>query len=89
MKIDFNTLNLGQKLFGATKKETILIQKQNCNNLLKFYKIAKKAVKILNKKNLFNGIFFVDGLKNKANNNDLMFIDLYIGVDNDEDIYCS
>ena len=75
IKIDFNSLNLGIKLYGSSKKESIKIQQENCKTLLKFYKIVKKAVKILKKKN-FSGTFFVENLSNKLNNNDIMLVGL-------------
>lgn len=74
--VEFNTLNLGTTLYGKTKKESLLIQKDNCKKILAFYKIVKKVIKILIKKNLFDGTIFVNNLSSKKNNNDIMLVGL-------------
>ena len=76
VKIDFESLNLGVTLYGKTKKESIQIQKANCKKVLQFYKICKKAVKILRKKFDFSGKFYVENLSQKKNNNDIMLVGL-------------
>ena len=37
--INFEALNLGEKLYGGSKKESTEIQKQNCKHVLQFYKV--------------------------------------------------
>jgi len=76
VKIDFDSLYLGDKLYGKTKSETKLIQKKNCKNILGFYKLIKKIVKVLIKKTNFDGRFFVSKLSEKKNNNDMMIVGL-------------
>lgn len=73
VELDFDALNLGQKLYGSSKKESIEIQKQNCKKLMKFYKHCKKVVVFLKRKKInFDGTFFVSNVDKKKNNNDLM-----------------
>lgn len=74
--VGFGTLNLGIKLYGKTKKESIAIQKENCKLILSFYKRLKKIVKLLIKKNLFDGNIYVENLSQKKNNNDIMILGL-------------
>lgn len=72
-EIDENALNLGECLYGKTKKESIEIQKKNCNQILKFFKVCKKIVKLLKRENIaFDGKFYTKGLAEKKNNNDFM-----------------
>ena len=78
LKMSYNTLNLGQKLYGENKKESVKIQRENCKYILKLYKIIKKAVKILVKKNLFHKEIFVENLSEKLNNNDYMIESMLI-----------
>ena len=75
-KISFFNLNLGQKLYGSSKKETKEIQKQNCQQILSFYKIIKKAVKIIIQKHYFKMEIFVEDLDTKKNNNDILLLGL-------------
>lgn len=76
IKIGFENLFLSTCLYGSTKKESIKIQKDNCKLVLKFYKIIKKAVKILIKQGFFDGTIYIEGLSDKKNNNDLMLVAL-------------
>lgn len=78
LKISFDTLNLGQKLYGKNKKESVKIQKKNCKYILRFYRILKKAVKILLKKQLLNKEIVVENLSKKLNNNDYMIESMLI-----------
>ena len=72
-EIDENALSLGVCLYGATKKESIEIQKQNCKQMLKLYALCVKLVKILKRKKFnFDGVFYTKGLASKKNNNDYM-----------------
>lgn len=72
-EIDEDALNLGVCLYGATKKESIEIQKKNCKQMLKLYAVCVKLIKILkHKKFKFDGVFYTKGLKDKKNNNDYM-----------------
>lgn len=71
LELDFDALNLGTKLYGDAKIETKNIQKNNCKQLLYFFKICKKAIKFLGYKN-FDGILYVRNLKQKKNNNDFI-----------------
>lgn len=76
IKVPFDTIGLGKKLYGSTKKETKTIQRQNCKALLSFYKVLKRAVKILIKKHYFILDIYVEDLSEKLNNNDLMILGL-------------
>ena len=77
LKLDFNTLNLGQKLYGNSKIESKNIQKNNCNLVLKVFSICKKIISFLLKNNIeFNGVFFIENLSQKKNNNDYLIISL-------------
>ena len=79
LKLKFDSLNLGKKLYGSSKSETVKIQKDNCKLILKFYKkILRKAIIILQKKNLFFGEIYVENLSKKQNNNDFMIESLII-----------
>ncbi len=72
-EIDQKTLNLDEVLYGKTKKESIEIQRRNCEQMLSLFKVCKKIVKMCKKhKNVFDGKFYTKGLKNKKNNNDFM-----------------
>ena len=46
-EIDESALNLNVTLYGKTKKESIEIQKKNCEQVLKLFKTIKKIVKLL------------------------------------------
>ena len=71
--IDRKTFNLGEKLYGKSKKESVEMQKRNRKQLLKLYKICTKAVKIIKRIQKINEFkFYVVDLDKKANNNDLM-----------------
>ena len=71
--IDENSICLNVKLYGNSKKESILIQKDNCKRIIKLYKVCKKIIKKLRHKKIeFEGTFYVNNLKNKKNNNDFM-----------------
>jgi len=68
-----DALNLGVTLYGKTKKESIEIQKKNCEQVLKLFKVCKKIVKLLKRKKIaFGGKFYTKGLADKKNNNDFM-----------------
>ncbi|MBP3631311.1 MAG: hypothetical protein J6J23_07545 [Clostridia bacterium] len=75
IELHFKLLNLDIKLYGSNKKETIAIQKENCNHIIKVYKTLSKIVKIAKKYN-FNGTFFVKNLEQKKNNNDYLLTSL-------------
>lgn len=79
--IDKNSICLDVKLYGNSKKESILIQKENCKKMIKLYKVCKKIVKKLRHKKIeFDGTFYVDNLKRKKNNNDFLLsamLDIY------------
>lgn len=73
--IDFEYLNLQKKLYGENKKASIKIQQENCKQMMLVYKTCKKLVKLIKKMKFeWNGVFYVNGLKNKKNNNDLMLV---------------
>lgn len=77
VEIDFDYLNLGTKLYGDNKKASKLIQKENCNHMLKVLKVCKKVVKLFKKSKVeFDGVFYVKNLSNKKNNNDFMLISM-------------
>ena len=76
VELDFEAMNLGQKLYGSNKKESIEIQKKNCKQVLQFFKVCTKAVKLLKKKTKFDGVFYVKNLSQKKNNNDFMIVSL-------------
>lgn len=77
IKIDFDIMCLGVKLYGNSKKESYAIQKYNCKKIIKLFKVCKKVVKVLKKKKVeFDGTFYVKGLDKKKNNNDLMIVGL-------------
>lgn len=73
LAIDFASLNLGESLFGKTKRETRQIQKGNYKKLTALYRLVKKFLKFTHKNNVnFDGVFYVHGLSQKKNNNDFM-----------------
>ncbi len=75
ISIDFEFLNLGTKLYGDSKKASIKIQQANCKHIMLVYKTCKSLVKLIKKLKLsWSGVFYVEGLENKKNNNDLMLI---------------
>ena len=74
VKISYDTMLLGKKLYGKNKSDTLSIQKANCRDFLKFYKVCKKAVKLLLKSKKFSGEIYVDRLGEKKNKNDLMLL---------------
>ena len=70
-----SALNLNVCLYGKTKKESIEIQKKNCEQMLKLFKICKKIVKTLKRKKFFfDRVFYTKGLAEKKNNNDFMLL---------------
>ena len=76
-EIDENALNLGISLYGKTKKESIEIQKKNCEKILKLFKVCKKIVKLLKRKKIgFDGKFYTKGLAEKKNKNDFMIVSM-------------
>lgn len=76
-EIDESALNLNVTLYGKTKKESIEIQKKNCEQILKLFKTIKKIVKLLkHKKIAFDGKFYTKGLADKKNNNDFMIVSM-------------
>ncbi len=77
ISVNFEYLNLGNKLYGDSKKASIKIQQENCKQMMLVYKACKKFVKLAKKLKIeWNGVFYVDGLKDKKNNNDLMLLAL-------------
>lgn len=70
--VDFDFLNLGQALYGNSKKESVEIQKKNVKNVMAAFKWLKKAIAVLKKKNNFDGVIYVECLSEKKNNNDIM-----------------
>jgi len=73
LKLSFNTLCLGTKLYGNSKEESKIIQKNNCKDILKLNSICEKVVKLLIKSKVdFNGKIFVENLEGKKNNNDFL-----------------
>ena len=69
--LDFDYLNLGEKLYGNNKKETKIIQKKNAKDVVKVYrKLCSLSRKI--RRIGFDGIFYISNEKEKKNNNDLM-----------------
>lgn len=76
-EIEQKALNLGISLYGKTKKESIEIQKKNCEQVLKLFKVCKKIVKFLKRKKVsFDGKFYTKGLVEKKNNNDFMIVSM-------------
>ena len=76
-EIDESSLNLNVTLYVKTKKESIEIQKKNCEQVLKLFKTIKKIVKLLkHKKIAFDGKFYTKGLVDKKNNNDFMIVSM-------------
>lgn len=72
-EIDEDALNLGVKLYGSSKKESIEIQKKNCKKILAIYKVCVKLVKLLKREKFaFDGTFYTKNLGKKKNNNDYM-----------------
>ena len=72
-EIDENALNLGLTLYGKTKKESVEIQKKNCAQMMKLFKVCKKIVKFMKRKKFsFDGKFYAKDLAEKKNNNDFM-----------------
>lgn len=71
-----NFLNISNSLYGNNKKETIKINKENCKQIIKKYKMLTKIIKWL-KKNYksFSGKFYVN-TRNKQNNNDYMLLSM-------------
>lgn len=75
--IDETALNLNEKLYGNFKKESIEIQKRNCRQILKLYKVCVKLIKLLKHRKInFDGVFYVKDLKSKKNNNDYMLMSM-------------
>ena len=75
--LDFELLNLGEKLYGNSKSETLQIQKNNCKKFLKYFKVCKKAVKFVKRKNPnFDGKLYIKNLSQKKNNNDFMLVSM-------------
>ena len=76
-EIDFDSLNLGTKLYGKDQLDTKAIQKSNYRQMLQLYRLSKRVVKFLRKKkDGFDGTFYVSGLSDKKNNNDLMLMQM-------------
>lgn len=75
--IGFETLNLGEKLYGNSKKQSVEIQRENARKIIKLFKTCVAIVKVLKRcKKDFDGTFYVAGLKEKKNNNDFMLMAL-------------
>lgn len=75
--IDFEYLNLGTKLYGDSKEASKIIQKANCKQMFKVLKMCKKVIKFCKKMKVeFDGVFYVDGVENKKNNNDFMLVSM-------------
>lgn len=67
------SLNLTQKLYGDSAKQSLAIQRANCRLLIKKYHYIKRVLAVLRRKKVdFNGTFYVKNLKGKLNNNDFM-----------------
>ena len=77
VSVNFEYLNLQTKLYGDGKKASIKIQQENCKHMMEVYKACKKFVKLVKKLKIeWSGVFYIDGLKDKKNNNDLMLVAL-------------
>lgn len=78
--LGFDELNLNQKLYGNSKKESSKIQKNNTKILLKLFSKIKKSIKFLIKNNIdFNNEIYIENLSSKKNNNDILlagFLDI-------------
>lgn len=75
--INFDDLNLGTRLYGKNQKETKNVQRQNCKQFLKMYRLCKKVIKFLKRKKFnFDGALYVAGLGKKKNNNDYMLVSM-------------
>lgn len=72
--INFDALNLCKSIYGSSKNEIKIIQKQNVNQLLKLYKVTKKILKYAKRqlKNQAPTTLFVQNLTNRKNNNHKM-----------------
>lgn len=73
-ELDETALGLENVLYaGEGKKESFALQKKNCDNILKLYKVCVKIVKLLKHKKInFSRKFYVENLDKKINNNDFM-----------------
>lgn len=77
IELGFDFLNLGTKLYGNGKKESIAIQKDNCKKVLNAFNIIARVARLVkNKKYNFNNKFFVHNLSEKKNNNDYLIVAL-------------
>ena len=78
--LGFDELNLNQKLYGNSKKESSKIQKCNTKILLRLFSKIKKSIKFLIKNNIdFNSEIYIENLSSKKNNNDILlagFLDI-------------
>ena len=73
LELDFDFLSLGTKLYKSNKKETIVVQKENCKKVINVYKALCKIIRIAKRKKYdFNGTFVVKNLNAKQNNNDFL-----------------
>ena len=70
-------LNINQKIYGTNKAETVKIQKENSKKVIKVYKSICKVVNALKSKKLnFNGVFYVENLNERKNNNVFLVLSL-------------
>lgn len=77
IELGFDFLNLGTKLYGNNKKESIAIQKENCKKVQNSFKTISKIARIArNKKYNFNNTFCVKNLNEKKNNNDYLIVSM-------------
>ncbi|MBQ8424849.1 MAG: hypothetical protein IJX17_02365 [Clostridia bacterium] len=77
LKLDFEVLGLGKKLYGKSKEESKMIQKSNCKMILKLNKTCEKLIKFLIKNNIdFGNKIYIQNLKEKKNNNDFLIYSL-------------
>lgn len=64
--LGFDELNLNQKLYGNSKKESSKIQKCNTKILLRLFSKIKKSIKFLIKNNIdFNSEIYIENLSSK------------------------
>ncbi len=74
LAINFDALNLGKSIYGSSKAETKVIQKENVNQLLKLYRTTIKILRYAKThlKNNYSKTLLVENLDTKQNNNHKM-----------------
>ena len=66
ISINFEALNLGQKLYGNSKKQSVEIQKANAKKMNKIFKTCVSVLKLMKRNKIsFDNVFYVSGLKRK------------------------